>query len=658
MSRREGEPEGPVSLIVGTAGHIDHGKTELIKAMTGIDTDRLPEEKQRGISIDLGFAYLDLPGVGRVGIVDVPGHERFIKTMVAGASGMDIVLLVVAADEGVMPQTVEHLDVCRYLGVRSGVVAITKTDLVADAESDAVVGQVRELVRGTFLEGAPIVATSARTGRGIERLQAEMAALAKRLPARASLGVFRMPIDRSFSMRGFGTVVTGTVLSGSIRVGSQVAIYPRGLVTKVRRIETHKTEVEKVRAGQRAAMNLQRVAKTDVSRGDVLGEPGKLRASLVFDVQLRLNKSPRAKLAAGARVRFHIGTKEALGRIWPVGRRAFSPGFDGYGQIRLESPVVALFGDRFVLRTYSPALVIGGGRIVVPSSKRRLREAEALEQRLRAIADGPTEERFCEFVRSLFPTVPDIERLSTELSMDRDSVLPIVNRLCDQARLVRLSGGKMIHPEHSARLESRILERIENYHRDHPLRLGIEKSELASAFRHPVLSEHLDAFLARLEASGKVTRRGCCFSLPWHRPTLSESQTNLADKLRRELRAAGPTPVSLPDVARRLSTQLADSADGDLGEVTSYLVESNEAVRISGDLLIGREGLLRAAELICDFLARHKRMTVAQCRDLLSSSRRYVVPLLEYLDARGITRREGDVRVRGAEPLERLRCPA
>ncbi|HUT04041.1 MAG TPA: selenocysteine-specific translation elongation factor [bacterium] len=646
-----------VSLVMGTAGHIDHGKTELVKSLTGINTDRLKEEQKRGISIELGFAYLDLPDERRIGIVDVPGHERFIKTMVAGASGIDIVLFVIAADEGVMPQSVEHLDVCRFLGVKSGLVALTKADLVSDEEVELARDDVRGFVKDTFLEHAAVVLTSAKTGRGLDELLREIVRLVDRVPGHSVAGTFRMPIDRSFTIQGFGTVVTGTVISGRASVGSAVEVYPDGMRTRIRRIETHNTLVPEALPGHRTAINLPKVAKSEIRRGDVLSVPNVLRPGYVFDVHLLLNRSEKAELKPGARIRFHVGTKESLGRVFPIGDAMFGAGLDGFAQVRLEEEVVALCFDRFVLRTYSPAHVIGGGLILTASSRQRFKLRGELVEQLRTMKDGSEADRVAVFVKSAFPDLPTLSQIATQLGLREDKAELTVASLVQDGALLQLSSTpKRFLCSHDAEgLERTLVAQLKEYHASFPLRAGMQERALLSKLKHPVLKEFFADILARAVASGKVVADGTLLRLASHSSSLSAEQEQIADLLRRRLEISGTNPVEMGFALNEVQGKVAGATPGVFREVINYLVQSKNAVRVSPELLLSTDGLSRVAKTILDHLATHKTMTVATARDLLKSSRRFVVPVLEYLDRLGITRREGDVRIRGAGNLADLK---
>src|ERR671923_1201815 len=379
-------------VVMGTAGHIDHGKTQLIKTLTGIDTDRLKEEKERGITIDLGFAHLTCEDGTEVGVIDVPGHERFVRNMLAGVGGIDLVMLVIAADEGVMPQTREHLAICQLLRVKGGLVALTKADLVDEDWLELVTEDTREFLKGTFLEGKPIVPVSAKTAQGIDELKRALQELVVRVPPKQSEGKFRLPVDRVFTIRGFGTVVTGTLFSGMIRVEDRVQIYPKGIEAKVRGLQVHNAGVPEAVAGQRTAVNLQGIEKVELERGDVLGRPGEFLPTFMLDAVLQhLADAPRP-LRHRARVRLHVGTSEIMGRVILLDRDELAPGEETYVQFRLEAPAIALPRDRFVIRSYSPVQTIGGGMLLDVQPAKHRRGDAGLAGHFRLLAEGSPEE--------------------------------------------------------------------------------------------------------------------------------------------------------------------------------------------------------------------------------------------------------------------------
>jgi selenocysteine-specific elongation factor len=602
----------PAHLVIGTAGHIDHGKTSLVRALTGVDLDRLPEEKARGITIALGFTWLDLPNDRRLAFVDVPGHERLVRTMVAGATGLDAVMLCVSAAEGVMPQTREHLDILDLLGVQHGLVALTMTDLVDEEMIELATMDVEEAVEGTFLEGAPIILTAAGPEpAGLEALRSALAALPQ--PARVVSGPFRHPVDRAFVERGFGTIVTGTVRSGAVQDGDEVEVLPQGVRTRIRGLQVHAEKADTASAGQRAALNLAGVERDDLHRGSVVVHPGTIPLASILDIAYRhLPDAPT--LTTGTRGRLLVGTAEVMGVITVIDTDTdtMAPGWSGFVQVRTDSPVVALPGDRAILRRESPVQTIGGGRVLDPWAPRARRR--------------------------------DISRAYAELIQLRDGdPLAFLERAGDaglsaaDARLRGVSGGRVLadrvlHPDRVQRLEGALLVALATFHAERPLAPGAPKREL---HRAPVghlptaLYEHLVQDLAN---RGALVLDGPRMRLPAFRVVLNADETSRSETLESAIRAAafeGPTAKEL--VAKD-------------PELIHLLLESGALVRV-GERLLHRDRLDELELRVVALLRAQQQMSPADFKDLTGLSRRHAIPLLEWLDARRVTIRSGDVRV-------------
>jgi selenocysteine-specific elongation factor len=634
----------PRDLILGTAGHIDHGKTALVKALTGIDTDRLPEEKARGITIDIGFARLDL-GDYRLGIVDVPGHERFVKNMLAGATGIDLALLVVAADDSVMPQTREHLEILRLLGLRHGVIALTKCDLVDETTREVVAMEVRELVRDTFLADAPLVPTSAHTGQGLAELKAAIAEACRRVEARAGSELFRLAIDRSFVVQGHGTVVTGSVTSGSVRVGDELDWLPRGERVRVRALHNHDRPVEEVHRGMRAAINLAGVAHEDVVRGQELAAPGYLKPSRTLTVRLRASADARRPLKHRTPVRLHIGTAEILGTVSLLDRDALNPGEWGLAQLFLEEPAVAVWGQPFVVRESSAATTLGGGRVLQPVARKiRRRHVELIEWVERLAGDEADQRALAVAWFGGFGgfTPADLVRGA---GVAPDQTMPLVERLKAEGRLAEMAVGQtrrlLLHADLLRELEERVLAVLTRMHEQFPLLTAHDRKRLHAQLDYigdePLVSAAVDRLLARGVLTGDARR----VARADFKPKLSANQRKLKDKIVAAYREAGfqpPEPTSFANQAGGNAASLKDLFDvavgeGHLAAITDglYLHTDHEAEmrrRVTAKLAAGGPGL-----------------TVAEIRDLLGTTRKYAVPLCEYLDRVGVTRREGDLRV-------------
>jgi selenocysteine-specific elongation factor len=640
----------PRDLILGTAGHIDHGKTSLVKALTGIDTDRLPEEKARGITIDIGFAHLDL-GDYRLGIVDVPGHERFVKNMLAGATGIDLALLVVAADDSVMPQTREHLDILRLLGLRHGVIALTKCDLVDETTRDVVAMEVRDLVRDSFLADAPLVPTSAGTGAGIAELKAallEACRKARPEPRAASAdeaGWFRLAIDRSFVVQGHGTVVTGSVTSGGVRVGDELEWQPRGGRVRVRALHNHDRPVEEVHRGMRAAINLAGVAHEDVVRGQELAAPGYLKPSRTLTVHLRASADARRPLKHRTPVRLHIGTAEVLATVSLLDTDALAPGQWGLAQLFLDEPATAVWGQPFVVRESSAATTLGGGRVLQPVARKiRRRHVELIEwvERLAGADEEARALALAWFGGFAGFTPADLVRGA---GIPPDRTPPLVERLHERGRLAAVNLGQskqlLLHADLLSELEERVLAVLDRLHEQFPLLTAHDRKKVQAHLDYvgddALVSAAVDRLLARKVLVGDARR----VARADFKPKLSTNQRKLKDKIVATYREAGfqpPEPSSFANQAGGHAASLKElfeiaAAEGHLAHITDELYlhtdhETEMRRRVADKLAAGGPGL-----------------TVAEIRDLLGTTRKYAVPLCEYLDRVGVTRREGDLRV-------------
>jgi len=632
-------------LVFGTAGHVDHGKSALVLALTGTDPDRLAEEKAREMTIDLGFAFLSLPGMGEpAAIVDVPGHEMFIRNMVAGAAGVDAAIFVVAADEGVMPQTLEHLDVLRYLGVATGVVALTKSDRASPEMIRIAVSEVEELTRGTFLEGTRIIPVSARTGDGLEDLRAELARIAAGVRTRSATGAFRLPIDRVFTMKGAGTVVTGTVISGSMQVGESVSCLPAGKLLRVRGLQVHNQPVTRVSAGQRAAINLADIAKDDLGRGDMLVGPGSMAPTLVVDARVTLSPQAPKPLEHRTRIRVHHGAREVMARTVLLDREALALGESALVQLRLETPLIAAAGDRFVIRSYSPMRVTGGGTIVEPHPPKRRRQSDA-----QGIAERemlPPQEALTARLERAGPrgaTVDQLRLLSGLSEQDLRDALEVGVKRGELA-----AGRRDLWFARAAILDMgiAICERLAAFHAAEPLLPFAPLATVtASVAATPDERECFRLALDALVKEGEVVVTGGRVRLAAHRPQWEGSAAQARDKILdrcRDCGAAGPT-------VKELAASIG-FAETECQPVVAALVETGELCALAGGMYLHRETLAHCRDAVRQHLVKHGRMTVAQCRDFLGVSRKYLLPLLELLDEEGLTLRQGDYRVLRPHP--------
>ena len=625
-------------VVAGTAGHIDHGKSSLVLALTGIDPDRLKEEKERGITIDIGFAHLDLGDGLTLGIVDVPGHERFVKNMLAGVGGIDLVMLIIAADEGVMPQTREHLAICQLLRVRSGVVVLTKADLAEPDWLELVREDVRSFLRGTFLGGAPILPVSAKTGEGLPALRESLATLARAVPARGTDATFRLPIDRVFTIRGFGTVVTGTVAAGELALDERVEVYPHGLQAKVRGIQTHGQPVSAAVAGQRAAVNLQGIERAAIERGDVLSLPGLLQPTYMLDATCELLADAPAPLETRQRVRLHVGTSEVMARVHPVTASAIEPGQRGYVQLRLEAPIVALPRDRYVIRSYSPMVTIGGGELldVAPAKARR---SPALTARLQILETGTPEAILEAHVQRVGGRGIRTAELRARTAFGPEALRAHLQTLIARERVLVVDREWYVHVEAAEKVRAEAAAALAAFHAREPLKPGMSKEELRT--RLGGLDERVFlALLERFAAAGVLVIDKDKVRGADHAVRLTPAQQAASDRIEAEFREAGVAPPTLEEAFAKVG--LAGSS---AQAIAQLLVESRRLVRIREGLYFHAEPLQVAVDRVVAFLRENQAITPQQIKDLLGISRKYAIPLLEWLDTQRLTVRVGDKRV-------------
>lgn len=628
-------PDPAKHVILGTAGHIDHGKTELIRALTGVDTDRLREEKERGISIELGFARFDLPDGTALGVVDVPGHEKFVRTMLAGAAGIDMVLLVIAADEGVMPQTREHLDIIDLLGVGSGIIALTKTDLVGPDEIELATEEATDLVAGTALEGAPVIPVSSVTRDGLDVLTARIAELAALVAERSSSGPARLPVDRVFSLAGHGTIVTGTLWSGAVATGDRLEILPGGREARVRSVQVHDSPVERAEAGQRTAIGLAGTDRDAVSRGDTLGTPGSLHVTHMFDARLRLVSGARP-LRNRARVHLHLGTAEALARVVLLETEELRPGEECLVQMRLESPVVADRGDLFVVRSYSPVATIGGGRVLDPTPRRHKRMRDDVLEALTVLEDGSPEDVLAQVVEEA-----GIGGLSEAALAERlgPGSVATAEGLLSGGRLVRLEGRYHL-ADGLAEARERITVILSDYAKSAPLEWGMSAEELRGKLSREMDRRTLDALLSQLGIDGRISRRGDLVRLGGDDVTLSANQSGLALAVESRLLDAGPNVPSLDD----LRTEIGGA---DFDAIVKLLVETGRVTKVTTTLLFHPDVIDGIRERVLRHLDSEGELGVPLFKDMIGVTRKYAIPLLEFFDREGTTMRSGNVRVKG-----------
>lgn len=635
-------------VILGTAGHIDHGKSALVKALTGTDPDRLKEEKERGITIDLGFADLSYPDGLKVGIIDVPGHERLIKNMLAGAGGIDIVLMVVAADEGIMPQSREHLAICNLLKVKRGIVAITKSDLVDKEWLGLVTEEVREFVKGTFLEDAEIIGVSSKTGENLEFIKEKIKAAASGVEPKHDKAIFRLPVDRVFTLKGFGTVVTGTSVSGSIGIDDAVEILPAGIMTKVRGLQSHGQAIDRAYAGQRVAVNLQGVSKDDIQRGDVLATPGKIKPSYIIDAGVELLKDSAIPLLKNrSLVHFHTGSSELTGRIiiYPVRKgpsnklsnvvnekNDLKPGESALCQFRFPTPVALVAGDRYIIRRFSPLQTIGGGEVLDPSPRRRKKQEDIEGQNI--FWEGSFAEKLSAKVhqKGIYGIAP--QELEGWIKAGLPEIKSAVAALVKEGEVI-ICEERLIHKDIFDDFSAGIIALLKDFHSKNPLRPGMLKEELRSSFQG-IEQRLFDGLLARVKdivVDKDVIRSGT------FRLSLTESNKETREKILKAIDAAEFQPPTDDELAALVKVDKKE-----VSEILKIMAKEGILVRIKDSIYISKANHSKMMEKLKGFYVKKADMTVGEFRDILNTSRKYALPFLEYLDSNRITMRVGDIR--------------
>ena len=626
--------------IIGTAGHIDHGKTLLVKGLTGTDTDRTPEEKARGITIELGFAFYGEHAT----IIDVPGHERFVKTMVAGVSTIDVALLVIAADDGVMPQSREHLDVLELLGVERGVIALNKVDLADDDWLDLVEEDIRELVSGTFLEEAPIVRVSAIAMQGMDELKQQLELTIAHTSEKRSEGPFRLSVDRAFSAKGFGLVCTGTVLSGNLSKGDELEVLPAGKEVRTRSLQRHGEEVDAVSAGDRAAVNVVGQERFPIQRGDVLAEPGSLAPSSMLDARLRLVSSCPKELEHRTRVRLHLGTCEVMARVVLLEQDRLQPGEDGLVQLRLESPVAAAWGDRFVIRRYSPPLTIGGGLILEAHPAKHRRTERGLVERLKAIESGDGAEVVEAKLAGTSSGFASLLKLGSDMGLTGEQVHQLAAELVSDGRALRLTVDQEDSLVHAARwneITTGIVEMLAAFHEQTPLAKGLNREDLRRQLGRYVPPSLFQRVMESMMRDGRIAIEGSLVRAADHRIQFSGAEEQLKQQIETILQKV--TLDQVPDVKELAHQAGTDSARVEV--ILRALEGLGQVTFLEGTLVIHMTTIAEVRQRLREYLQAHSEITVSGFRDLIGSNRRYALALLNRFDGDGTTQRNGDVRV-------------
>jgi selenocysteine-specific elongation factor len=628
------------SVVVGTAGHIDHGKSTLVEALTGTHPDRLAEEKRRGITIDLGFAFLEENGV-RFGFVDVPGHERFVSNMLAGAAGIDVLLLVVAADESIKPQTREHFDICRLLGVKRGVVALTKSDLVDADTLELVRMESEEFLRGSFLEHAPLVAVSAKTGTGLAELKKALGEAATNVSVKDAERYFRLPIDRAFAMKGFGSVVTGTLISGSVGAGNEVELFPSGERLRVRGVQSGGKTVERATPGQRTAVNLAGIEHTALDRGMVLATPGKFRKTRRIDVRLELLASAR-KMKQRSRVHFHSGTAETIAEVVVHGKRELESGGSAFANLKLQDEVLVLSGDRFIVRQFSPVVTIGGGRVLDPLARRPMLRDVGRAAFLETLEKGNHEEILAAMTERALLGLGH-EEIVARTAWSEKEIGEAVENVSRTGRLKTVSSeplvlvaGKLFEE-----VQNKIVEKVAKFQKENPLLPGIAREELRASLGRRVRTETFRAALENLAVQKKLDAQGELVKKSGSEIALRPEELKAKEQIEAAFRSAGLSAPSVKEVLDKLSVE-AKRAE----KLLQILVREKNLVRVTAELIFHRDALAQLKEHLSAYKkSKGDRISVPLFKDLTGITRKYAIPLLEYLDRERVTRRAGDERV-------------
>ena len=633
-------PTESKSIIVGTAGHIDHGKSALVEALTGTHPDRLAEEKRRGITIDLGFAFLEEGGV-RFGFVDVPGHERFVSNMLAGAAGVDLVLLVIAADESIKPQTREHFDICRLLGVPRGVVALTKSDLLDRDTAGLVRLEVEEYLRGSFLEGAPIVAVSAKTRAGLSELKSQLLGVAKQVPGKDAARYFRLPIDRAFAMKGFGAVVTGTLISGGLGAGDEVELFPLRKRLRVRGVQSGGKSIARALAGQRTAVNLAGIEHTALRRGMVLAAPGKFRTTRRIDARLELLPSA-PKMKQRSRVHFHSGTSETIAEMLLYGQAELTHGQRAFAQLRLANDVLALPGDRFIVRQFSPVTTIGGGLVLDPLARRPMARDTGRVAFLETLERGDKVEALAAMVERT-PTGLAFGEIVARTGWLENEIRDAAKKIAEsgRAKTVTIEPLLLVPGKTFEEVRQRMAARVEQFHKENPLLPGISREDLRSHLGRRVKAETFRAALEQLVAEKNLELQGDRVKRRGSAITLEPEEARAKEQIAAAFAEAGLAVPTVKEVLSKLPVE-ARRAES----ILEILLREKSLVRVTPELIFHRDALAHLREGLSAYKkTKGDRISVPVFKDLTGITRKYAIPLLEYLDRERVTRRTGDERV-------------
>ncbi len=621
------------NIVVGTSGHIDHGKTTLVKALTGRETDTLSEEKQRGISINLGFTYLDLPNGNRIGIVDVPGHEKFVKNMMAGAAGIDLVLFIVAADEGIMPQSKEHLDILTYLDIKKGIIVLTKCDLVEDEYIELVEDELRDFAKGTFLENSQIVKVDSVSKRGIDELISVLEKESEEIEDKESNVLSRMHIDRVFPVKGIGTVLTGTLMEGHMEKGEELVIYPQGEKVKIKSVQVHGEDVETAYAGQRTAINISTLKKFNIHRGDIIAKEGSVVISNIVDAKIMVSNNRKFTVKHWTRLRMAIGTREILCRVVPLEKEEILPGEEGFVQFRMEEPLVCRNKDRFVLRSYSPVETIGGGRIIDPLSKKRHVDEELIAS-LKLKESGELDEIILQFMENEDRLV-ELKDIISYTGENKDDIEIVIDNYISQEKIYKI-GKKYI----SSKVLEKIITQIENllkeHHKNVPLSFGLKKEEILTKINFDINLKETEEILNILTNKKVLNRNKEDYSLVDFKIGLNPKQEKIKNNIIEQLKNNSFNKIE--------DIKTISNKDKEIEQMIKFMIDK-EIVVFGENKILLKEDFNKAKELLIDHIEKNGNITVSEYRDILKSSRKNILALLDYFDSIGLTKRVEDIRI-------------
>ncbi|WP_066507046.1 selenocysteine-specific translation elongation factor [Abyssisolibacter fermentans] len=631
------------NIIIGTAGHIDHGKTTLIRAITGRETDRLVEEKERGITIELGFTYFDLPSGRRAGIIDVPGHEKFIKNMLAGVIGMDIVVLVIAADEGVMPQTKEHLDILNMLGIKKGVVALNKADMVDEEWMELVIEDVRDSLEDTFLEDSPIISVSSIDKTGINELVSIIDDMTEIVEQRDVNETPRLPVDRVFTMTGFGTIVTGTLIEGTVSVGDEVEIYPKGLTSKIRSIQVHGQSNTTAYAGQRVAVNLAGLKKKQIDRGNVISTVGAMKSTMMLDVKITLLKHSTRIIENRTRVRLYIGSSEVMCRVVLIDRETLTPGESCFAQLRLEEEISAKRKDKFIIRFYSPMTTIGGGVVLEANPPKRKRFDDSVIKELHLKEKGDDDEVIEKIIKEKSTEFPSIKKIATLTAIKEDKINSIISKLESNGKILTfrlINDIHVIHVDYYIYLKEAITNYLNTYHEENPLKMGILKEELRSKFLRNIKSNVFDKFISNITSEKLIKLTNDKLSLLNFEVKYSDKQKEIKEEISKYYLENEFSPDKRDQIIDSLRFNKNET-----NKVFDAMIDGEELIKIKEDIYIHRAAYNKALNKLFEYSSKNETIALSDFRDILNTSRKYAMYLLEYFDEKKITKRKGDFRI-------------